>query len=125
MRLGDIIFSNKIEKIWLENLLHPIILERLDNELSKAKDLPLIALIIPLLFEADLTYLCSESWLIYCDPEQQYERLMYRDKLNTSQAKCRIESQLSIIYKKELADKIIDNSQKLDFFKEQVNKLLL
>jgi len=85
--------------------------------------MPTIGLIIPLLFEADLAYLCSEIWLIYCDLDQQYERLMSRDKLNLKQAKCRVESQFPIEIKKQFADQIIDNSNKINLFERQVNKL--
>jgi len=123
LELGNIIFSNAGEKTWLENLLHPIIEKRLNYELEKVKKMHTIGLVIPLLFEADLAYLCSEIWLVYCNTNQQYERLMNRDKLNFSQAKCRIESQLPMKHKKKLADKIIDNSSKIDLFTKQVNKL--
>ena len=53
----------------------------------------ILALVIPLLFEASLNDLCSEIWLIDCDLYQQYERLMYRDQLSFQQADCRIKSQ--------------------------------
>jgi len=85
--LGDIIFSNANEKIWLENLLHPIIKKRFIDDLNKEKDLPIIGLMIPLLFEANLTYLCSEVWLVCCTINQQFDRLMYRDNLDFKQAK--------------------------------------
>ncbi len=122
--LGDIIFSNQNEKVWLENLLHPIIKNRLNEELNNAKNIKIIGLIIPLLFEAELAYLCSEVWLIDCRIDQQYERLMYRDKLNLQQAKCRMKSQIPIAMKREFADEIIDNSKETDFLEEQINKLL-
>ena len=68
--------------------------------------------------------LCSEIWLIDCDLDQQFERLMYRDQLNHQQAKCRINSQIPIAIKKNFADHIIDNSKEIDLFQEQINKLL-
>ncbi|AAP99099.1 Dephospho-CoA kinase [Prochlorococcus marinus subsp. marinus str. CCMP1375] len=122
--LGEIIFHDKNERIWLENLLHPIIEKRFEEELEKHKLSSTIVLIIPLLFEANFTYLCSEVWLIYCSLDEQYERLMKRDGLNKEQAKYRIEAQLPLESKKILSDHIIDNTNKLDLSYPQVEVLL-
>ena len=122
-KLGDIIFSTKSEQLWLENLLHPLIKNKLIAEINNHQDLQAIVLVIPLLFELDLSNLCSEIWLIYCDHEQQIERLMLRDKLTENQAEKRIASQWSLNSKKEFADVLINNSGELNEWKEQIKTL--
>jgi dephospho-CoA kinase len=70
-----------------------------------------VVLVIPLLFEASLESLCSEIWLVDCEPEQQLERLMQRDGLNQAAAQARIHAQWPLERKRELADRVIDNRQ--------------
>ena len=79
--LSKIIFADLKERIWLEKLIHPVVQERLKQELNKRKQAPVLALIIPLLFEAKMTAFCSEVWVVNCDETQQFERLMKRDRL--------------------------------------------
>ncbi len=122
--LGEIIFSNKKERIWLENLLHPIIEKKFEMGIIKYKNNPIIILVIPLLFESKFINLCSESWLVYCTVEQQYQRLISRNGLTHDEAKQRICSQISIEKKRRLADKIIDNSQNLAACYQSINESL-
>ncbi len=122
--LGQIIFFSLEERTWLENLLHPIIKKRIEDDLYKNRELPVIAMIIPLLYEANFLDLCNETWLIYCKLNQQYERLMNRNQFTYNQAKARIESQISLEKKKCLADKVIDNSNELKMCFNQIDALL-
>ena len=122
--LGEIIFSDKKEKLWLESLIHPFVRKRFDEELSKLRYSPKVALVIPLLFEANLHDICSEIWLIYCTIEQQYERLKLRNNFNDKQSKLRIESQLPIDHKRQLSDIIIDNSGTIQSSYNQIDRLL-
>ncbi len=122
--LGEIIFSDKKEKLWLESLIHPFVRNRFNEELSKLTDVPRLALIIPLLFEAGFTDICSETWLLYCTVEQQYERLKRRNNFTYKQSKLRIESQLSIDQKIRMSDIIIDNSGSMQSCFNQIDTLL-
>ncbi len=124
LALGEIIFSDKKEKLWLESLIHPFVRKRLNEELTKLKNSPKLALVIPLLFEANLHDICSEIWLVSCRIEQQYERLKLRNGFNYKESKLRIESQLSIDHKRKLSDRIIDNSGTIQCSYNQIDKLL-
>jgi len=122
--LAKIIFSNKEERIWIENLLHPIIYKNLLKEIENYKKSPTVILIIPLLFEANFTSICNEIWMVNCTEEQQYERLMKRDGLTKKEAKKRIKAQWPLEKKRRLADVIIDNSKDPDKWMNQINLLL-
>jgi dephospho-CoA kinase len=74
---------------------------------------PIIVLVIPLLFEARMTDLVTETWVVRCPPEQQIERLMQRDHLSLQQARARIDSQMSIQKKATYADLVLDNTSTL------------
>ncbi len=121
--LSKIIFANPNERLWLEQIIHPIVQKRLKQELEAQKDAPVIVLIIPLLFEARLNDLCSEVWVIACDANQQIQRLMERNQLSESQAKQRVQAQWPIKTKLKFADIIIDNSRKPREWLQEVDKL--
>ena len=122
--LAKIIFSDNKERKWLENLLHPVISNSLLIEIDKQKDLNTIILIIPLLFEANLTKLCNEIWVVSCTQKQQIERLMARDNLTQKEAIQRIKAQWPLDRKIKFADAIIDNSGKSAAWVNQIEYLL-
>ncbi len=122
--LGEIIFSNTNERLWVESVIHPIVIEKINSELDSKKDEPIIVLIIPLLFEVNLTNICSEIWVVNCTPIQQIERLIKRDKLSKKDAIARISSQWSLEVKVKLADKVIDNTNTDLTWINQVEKFL-
>ena len=64
---------------------------------------------IPLLFEAGLEAICSETWLVDCDEQQQLQRLMTRDQLSPAEAQARVAAQWPLAQKRELADRVISN----------------
>ncbi len=119
-KLANIIFNNKVEREWLEEIIHPVVINRLHKELKINKDKQVIVLIIPLLFEANLTGLCSEIWIANCKLEQQIDRLRIRDHLTHEEAVKRINSQWPIKTKLKRADAVIDNSGTIDCWKNEV-----
>lgn len=107
--LGQIVFADASEREWLNGLIHPQVRRCFERSLGEHEDAPTIVLMIPLLFEAELTDLCSEIWLVDCDEEQQLERLMLRNELTRDDAQARIAAQWPLSQKRELADVLIDN----------------
>jgi dephospho-CoA kinase len=107
--LGRIVFADAAERRWLEELVHPFVRGRFDQELVRRSAEPTVVLMIPLLFEAGLEGLCSETWIVDCDQEQQEQRLLQRDDLDHPQARHRIAAQWPLASKRKLADVVIDN----------------
>ena len=124
-RLGDIIFSSPPERLWLEQQIHPHVRDRLVEAmraLSRQEAPPTtVVLVIPLLFEARMTDLVTETWVVCCPQEQQMERLIARDRLSLQQARARIESQMSIQKKAAHADVVLDNASTLEHLFQQVD----
>jgi dephospho-CoA kinase len=108
--LGGIVFHDPAEKTWLEALIHPVVRERFEQELSTLSQAPTVVLMIPLLFEAGLEELCSEIWLVDCTAQQQLKRLMQRDGLSEAEARARISAQWPMELKRGLADRVIENT---------------
>jgi dephospho-CoA kinase len=107
--LGRIVFHDPSERLLLEQLVHPLVRQRFDEELQQRTAAPALVLMIPLLFEAGLDGLCSEIWLVDCDPATQLQRLMTRDQLNEADARARLGAQWPLERKRPLADLVIDN----------------
>jgi dephospho-CoA kinase len=120
--LGRIVFTDPAERIWLEQLVHPLVRARFNSELERLASEPQVVLMIPLLFEAGLEELCSEVWLVDCDEQQQLQRLMARDGLSEADARARIAAQWPMARKRELADRLIDNRRSPEELALQVNQ---
>ncbi len=123
--LGRLVFSDAAERQWLEKLIHPAVRRRFELELARLKTAPVVVLMIPLLFEAGLEGLCSEVWLVDCDPEQQLNRLIGRDRLSETDARARISAQWPLACKRALADVVIANNGSRDNLPAEVQRALL
>lgn len=121
--LGEIIFSDRAEKTWVENQIHPEVRQRLETELASLL-VQTIVLVIPLLFEAKMTDLTTEIWVVSCPEEQQIQRLIERDNLTLSQARQRMACQLPQVAKIARADVVLDNSSSQEFLWQQIESAI-
>lgn len=126
-RLGALIFSDREKRKELDVLLK----ERINDWIQAEKERyiseghNLIVLDIPLLYEGGYEDSCDAVMVVYVPEELQVQRLMSRNHLDADEAARRMQSQLSIEKKKELADFVIDNSGTIEETKKQVNDWLL
>lgn len=128
-RLGTIIFQSSAERLWIEQKMHPYVRDRFIQALrtpplNDPHQTPIVVLVIPLLFEARLTELVTETWVVYCSPEQQLERIVQRDRLSPAEAQMRINSQMPIQKKLDRADVILQNSTNPNTVFEQIDQAL-
>lgn len=123
-RLAGIIFNSPPEKTWLEQQIHPFVRDRLETELRRLVDAPILLLVIPLLFEARMTDLATEIWVVRTHQEQQEKWLKERDRLNFNQIRARIDGQMAIEQKVQQADVVLDNSSTLAALYQQVDQAL-
>lgn len=123
-QLGTIIFNDPTEKHWVEQQIHPFVRQRFTQV---SRDYPANATLvyaIPLLFEANLTHLVSEIWVVSCQPEQQQQRLMARNNLSLVEANARINNQLPLTEKIAQADWVLDNSGDKSCLYQQIDNAL-
>lgn len=123
-KLGEIVFHSNEERIWLEQQIHPFVRQRFAEEMNQLPSNSTVVLVIPLLFEAKLTNLVTEIWVVFVDEQQQIQRLMERNNLTLEQAKARIDSQMPLIEKCQKADVILDNSNSLESLYQQIDAAL-
>lgn len=125
-RLGEIVFQNSEERTWLEQQIHPYVREHMQADSQRFLEThPTIVMVIPLLFEANLTHLVTEIWVVACSSDQQIQRLMQREGLLIEQAQARIQSQMPIEEKCRRATIVLDNSASLEALLQQVDRAVL
>jgi len=122
--LKKIIFENSIHRLWIQNLLHPLIKEEMIEKCNQFNKNKILLLVIPLLFEAKFTDLCTEIWLVKCPREIQKKRLMKRNKISDSEAEKIINLQLNFEDKSKFADVILDNSNDQNLWINKIQKLI-
>ncbi len=123
-QLGKIVFQNADERQWLEKQIHPyvrdVFVREINNSIADS-----IVLVVPLLFEAQMTDLVTEIWVVYCHPKQQLARLMQRENLTLEAAQARIDSQMPLEEKCDRANFVLDNSFTLESLFKQVDAAML
>ena len=122
--LGKIIFTDNAEKEWLEQQIHPFIRRKFVEMTAAFPARQTLIYAIPLLFEANLTHLVNEIWVVTCNPAQQKGRLMTRNQLSADDAQARIDAQMSLAQKCKLANHVLDNSSTQSSLFSQVDSLL-
>ncbi|MBD2495745.1 dephospho-CoA kinase [Nostoc sp. FACHB-280] len=119
-KLGEIIFQNQQERQWIEDLIHPYVGNCFLQAIATST-VETLVFVIPLLFEAKMTHLVTEIWVVSCSETQQLQRLIQRNHLNPAQAQARIQSQLPLAEKISRADVVLDNSSTLESLLSQVD----
>ncbi|MBE0363042.1 dephospho-CoA kinase [Pseudoalteromonas ulvae UL12] len=121
-KLREQIFTHPVDKTWLNNLLHPLIREKIHQDLNAATS-QYVILVAPLLFENQLDQICTRTVLIDAPESLQISRTSARDNVSTAQIEAIIAAQMSRSEKQKKADDIIDNSKDLPFAQQQVSQL--
>ena len=122
--LKKIIFENSIHRKWIQNLLHPLIKEKMIEKCNQFEEHKILLLVIPLLFEAKFTDLCTEIWLVKCPREIQKKRLMSRNKISDNEAEKIINLQLNFEDKSKFSDVILDNSDNQKLWINKIQELI-
>lgn len=122
-KMGTLIFNNKEANQKLTSLIHPIIKQRVIDEIDSSKS-GIIFIDVPLLYESGFDDLCNYVICVYANPDVNINRLIERDNITVDDAVIRIKSQMDLEIKKQKAHFIIDNSFDLCYTYNQVEKII-
>lgn len=110
VQLRALIFSDPAHKTTLENIMHPLIHQRVQDLLGTG-DGSYDLVVVPLLHEGSpYVALADQILVIEVDEETQLERVMARDHIDETLAKRIIDSQPSNQARRALANTIILNT---------------
>ena len=107
-KLRNIIFQDDAERIWLEELLHPLIRKKIVLELEQAKS-EYAVFVSPLMIETSQKELIDRLLVVDVSIETQITRSTQRDGMNREQAQAIIRTQSSREEKLNAANDVVDN----------------
>lgn len=121
-RLRDKIFADQSERLWLETLLHPIIRDRMRQQIQQAQSSYVIT-VIPLLTETAPNPLINRVLVVDAPEELQVARTMVRDQANREAINAIIAQQTPRQIRLTYADDVIENNGDLAQLQSAVEDL--
>jgi dephospho-CoA kinase len=124
--VGKIVFDDEAKRKALESIIHPRVAEeeqRILRELEGQGN-SIAVVDVPLLYETGWQNHFDLVVVVYVPRNDQEERLMSRDRISREEAVARIGAQMPIQKKKEIADRIVDNTGDLAHTYAQVQRLV-
>ncbi|MDD8060293.1 dephospho-CoA kinase [Shewanella metallivivens] len=120
--LRNQVFNNETQRLWLNNLLHPMIRQKMLEQVQ-ASTSKYVIMIVPLLFENHLDSLVTTTLVVDISPELQISRTMQRDGVSRQQVEHILASQMSRQQRLDKAEHIIDNQGDINLLRSQVARL--
>ncbi|CEO38083.1 dephospho-CoA kinase [Photobacterium kishitanii] len=108
-QLRAAIFSDPHLKNWLNQLLHPLIREKMLADIDRARS-PYCLLIVPLMVENNLQTMTDRLLVVDVDQQTQIMRTQQRDNVSLEQIKSILSAQASRQQRLDAADDIICNN---------------
>lgn len=118
------VFAHESERLWLEQLTHPLIGEEILAQIEASKS-PYTILSSPLLLETTQRALTHSVVVVDVPEEIQLSRTMARDSNDEAQVKRIMAAQMSRENRLAGADIVIDNSRSLEELAGRVEELHL
>ncbi len=125
-KLGKIIFSDKKEQVFLNELIHPLVLQKKKETIEKIEKEGMTNIFVSeaaLTVEAGFTDFFDKVIVVYCMRDIQIERLMERDRISQREALQKLKSQMTPEEKLRYADYVIDTSETLQSTVEQTERI--
>ena len=116
------VFSDDAERLWLEQLTHPLIGQEIFDQISASQS-PYTILSSPLLLETSQKALVDYVVVVDVPEEVQLERTMARDDNDRAQVERIMAAQMQRKERLQKADRVIDNSESLATLATKVQSL--
>jgi len=105
-KLGSIVFNDKAALKKLNQIVHPRMYKKFEEEI----EISVVALDAAILIEADWLPLVDQVWVVAADQDTVIDRLCLRNGFTKEHARSRISSQLSDEERRGYADVVIENN---------------
>ena len=122
-KIGLIVFSDPEKMEALEEILHPLVEEKIKQFFDENEEEVVVAS-VPLLFETNMQNMFDRTILVCADKKIRLQRLMTRRGYPLEHAIERINAQVSQEEKRNMADFIIENNNNLIELETQIEKTL-
>ena len=124
-KIGSLVFSDAVLRDQLEGITHPRIRDWIAKQILQASSQGESVAIV------DAALMIETNWykefagviVVWCSKQDQINRLVQRDEGTEEEAKARIDSQMPLDKKRELADFVVDNSGPIQALVQEVDQL--
>jgi dephospho-CoA kinase len=124
--LGSIVFRNPKKRQQLERIIHPRVAReqrRLVRLIAKNKPRAVVIYEVPLLFEAGVDKRVDQIIVVTANRETQIARLKNRNGLSRAEALRRINSQMALAKKIQLADHVLNGMLPRPSLRRQIRQV--
>lgn len=125
-RLGAIVFADKKERLFLNNILHPLVMAKKQEVISRLEEEGRYKIYVSeaaLTIEAGYSHYYDKVVVVYCEREEQIRRLIRRDGISREEAVKKFKAQMPPEEKLKFADYVIDTSGSIQQTIEQTEKV--
>ena len=122
-KLGELIFSNEVNRKTVESILHPLIKARALAQLAAVPADQIAVYVIPLLVESKSDLPFDFVVTVEAPLEEQVKRLVENRDMTESEAIARIKSQASPAERANVADRVLSSNQSLELLKKDAKVL--
>lgn len=125
-QLGAVVFSDRKKLRRLNEITHPHIVRRIQDELEQhnQRHTPVVVLDAPTLYEAGVDRFCGAVIAVLSPEPLRLARIMQRDSLTEEEAKNRIRSQHDDAFFKKRANFIIENTGSIEELSGYIAEIL-
>lgn len=120
--LRDHIFAHPEARVWLENLLHPLIRKAIEARITTVRSVYVVIEIPLLKHREDYPYL-DRVLVLLADFEQKIERVMARDHCDRHKALAILNTQADDQHLQSLADDLLVNNGSIQELSVEIKKL--
>ena len=123
--LGDVVFNDDAARSKLDAITHPRIGQRMMEKAGRAHEqgADWVLYDAALIVENNLQDAFDALIVVAADPEIQRRRLVERDGITRGEAQARLDAQMPLSEKIDVADYVIDNNGTLEETRRQVESL--
>ncbi len=122
--LGRVVFASADQRLWLENLLHPLIRREMDSRASNCTD-PYCILEIPLLVETGRQQDMDCVIVVHCPREVRIARVIESRGMRREDVERVMDQQATDEERLEAADHVLDNDSDRETLASRFGRVLM
>ena len=123
-KLGELVFSDKKQLKKLENIIHPLVKEQIQEFFEKNSNEKYVFVSVPQLFEAGMETMFDKIIFISAKDNIRLERLMKRSGCTLDYARKRLSAQMPQNDKIQKSDFVINNDYSIADLEKQLASIL-
>ena len=120
--IAEVSFSSPLKRTQLEAILHPLIRQRVADQLRELEAVYAVV-VVPLLIEAQQTDDYNRVLVVDCDEQTQLLRVLHRDDRPEQQIRQIIQAQATREQRLAAANDVISNTGSVEDLRQQVAQL--